>query len=136
MEQQLCEQDLIISTLSKKFNDLEINLASSVEKVEMLSEKVQLVVVKKFKCQQCEFETTSKQGLKVHMSRKHTKIEEIFPMTCFICEEVLQNNEEKKKHIKTHSYKKAAFRCEDCEFIGSTKVSMDVHSGKFHSKKF
>ena len=39
-------------------------------------------------------------------------------------------------NLKHVSYKKAEFRGEDCEYIGSTKVSMDVHSGKFHSKKF
>ena len=122
MEQQLCKQDLIISTLYNKVNDLETNLANNVEKVEKLSEKVQSVAVKKLKCQRCEFETTSKQGLKVHMSRKHTKIEEIFPITCFICEDVLKNNEEKKKHIRKHSYKKAGFRCVECQFIGSTKL--------------
>ena len=57
-------------------------------------------------------------------------------MNCYICEEVLKSKEDKKKHLKTHSYKTASYRCEECEFIGSTMVTMDVHSGKFHSKKF
>ena len=36
--------------------------------------------------------------------------------------------------MKLHSYKKAAYKCEDCEFIGESPYTMDVHIGKSHSE--
>ena len=36
--------------------------------------------------------------------------------------------------MKLHSYKKAAYKCEDCEFIGESPYTMDVHIGKLHSE--
>ena len=36
----------------------------------------------------------------------------------------------------THSYKEAKYKCEDCELVGQHPVTMEVHMGKFHSKKF
>ena len=37
--------------------------------------------------------------------------------------------------MKLHSYKKAAYKCEDCEFIGESQFTMDVHIGKLHSEQ-
>ena len=42
----------------------------------------------KFECELCDFKANSKQGLGVHMKRKHTKYtNESFPNICEICEE-------------------------------------------------
>ena len=38
--------------------------------------------------------------------------------------------------MKIHSYKKAAYKCEECDFIGESEYTMDVHIGKCHSEKF
>ena len=39
-------------------------------------------------------------------------------------------------HLKTHSYKEAKFQCEDCEFVGNTRETMNVHIGRFHTDQF
>ena len=41
-----------------------------------------------------------------------------------------------KKHLQTHSYKKANFKCVDCEFVGTNEETMEVHIGKTHADIF
>ena len=41
-----------------------------------------------------------------------------------------------KQHIKTHSYKKCEYKCEECDFCGTNKITMEVHLGKMHSENF
>ena len=45
MEKQLCEQDILINSLSRKVNNLETNLALSEETVKKIVEKVQDAVM-------------------------------------------------------------------------------------------
>ena len=39
-----------------------------------------------------------------------------------------------KKHMKRHSYKEARYKCDDCDFVGESGLTMDVHIGKHHSE--
>ena len=39
-------------------------------------------------------------------------------------------------HMKTHSYKRAEFKCEECEFCGETELTMDMLLGKMHQENF
>ena len=40
-------------------------------------------------CNNCDFKTTSRQGLKIHNSKVHSKIDfQEFPAACDICEKV------------------------------------------------
>ena len=40
-------------------------------------------------CNNCDFKTTSRQGLKIHNSKVHSKIDfQQFPAACDICEKV------------------------------------------------
>ena len=55
-----------------------------------------------------------------------------YPRKCELCEEELENIEKMKKHLKRHSYKKAAFQCGDCDFVGESEETMEVHIGKHH----
>ena len=41
-----------------------------------------------------------------------------------------------KKHIKSHSYKQAKFKCDDCDFVGESELTMEVHIGKQHLEKY
>ena len=41
-----------------------------------------------------------------------------------------------KKHIKSHSYKQAKFNCNDCDFVGESELTMEVHIGKQHLEKY
>ena len=52
-------------------------------------------------CSMCEFTTTSKQGLKIHNSKVHSKIDfASFPAACDVCEKVLTDEKELKEHKK------------------------------------
>ena len=62
------------------------------------------------------------------MKRKHSEYEKAkFPLPCELCEKVLSDESELKKHMKTHNYRKAAFKCEECDFVSSNEWSMGVH---------
>ena len=39
-------------------------------------------------------------------------------------------------HMKTHSYKRAEFKCEECEFCGETELTMEIHLGKMPQENF
>ena len=68
------------------------------------------------------------------MKRKHSEFENArFPLPCELCEKVLRCESELKKHMKTHTYRKAAFKCEECEFVSSNEWSMEIHHGRIHN---
>ena len=39
-----------------------------------------------------------------------------------------------KVHLKTHSFKKLDFKCEDCDYFGPNVITMEVHHGRKHSQ--
>ena len=86
----------------------------------------------------CEFKTYSKQGLKTHEARKHTKfIQETFPKQCDLCAKTFETKEELEKHIITHSYKcqeNLQFKCNECDFWCPNTESIEAHIKKHHSE--
>ena len=63
-------------TYLEKFKELKNELFEKVENQEVERQKKNT----NFKCETCNFTTTSKAGLKIHMKRKHTEIDnEHFP---------------------------------------------------------
>ena len=83
----------------------------------------------------CDFMTNPENGLKVHV--KHSAVhKETYPRFCHICDEKFDDAKEMKKHLLTHSYKKAKYVCDECDFVGKSEVTMAVHIGKKHTKTF
>ena len=37
--------------------------------------------------------------------------------------------------MKTHSYKLIDYRCAECDFMGSSETTMEVHMGKLHCEQ-
>ena len=90
-----------------------------------------------FKCSKCVFEAQSERGLKTHITRKHTAISnEVYPKVCHLCESNITSAENMRKHLKSHSFKDARFKCEYCEFVGESKETMELHIGKTHTDTF
>ena len=137
-----------VNTLEAKIKDVENLLQKQTKENKALSEKLSKlqVVVKNnekklFKCDQCDFSFVSEQVLKTHSKRKHTnavieKEMESFPKMCSLCEKQFDCEITLKRHMKTHSYKQIEYRCEECDFLGATPFTMEVHLGKSHSDKF
>ena len=103
-------------------------------------------VESKFECPHCEFVSTSKQGLKVHMTRKHTKYtKDNRPNKCEVCDAHFMRylgkpmyDESVEKAILAHSYKCSSYlkyKCDECEFWGKNILSMKVHVQKHHEEK-
>ena len=108
-----------------KFNRLEKLNEEIVVKMKELEGNLPTLVgptpandAEKLQCTKCDFLTSSDQGKKVHMTRKHTQTNSVkYPKKCYLCEKQFGNPTEFKQHMKTHSYKEAKFKCEDCSFV-------------------
>ena len=124
------EKDSEIKSLDNKICNLETKLESKKKDDKKKS--------KMFDCSKCDFSSTSSQGLKIHTRKKHTSAasydEDKFPKKCDLCESKIKTKKDFNKHIKTHSYKQVDFKCEECDFLGATSFTMDVHFGKVHSE--
>ena len=114
--------------------------SEEVHNLQALEQKsVAKVTLKKLKCNKCDFVTDNERGLKIHDKRKHTKIVQSppdYPQLCEICDEELADVKKMKRHMKSHSYIRIKFKCEDCDFVGENDYSMDVHIGKAHSNDY
>ena len=92
----------------------------------------------KYKCEFCDFQSNSKQGLKTHITRKHTKYsEETRPINCEVCEIEFKCTKELSKHMIFHCYKDASilkFKCDECDFWGTNTITMDMHFRRLHSE--
>ena len=88
-------------------------------------------------CNKCEYRTTSRQGLKIHNAKVHSHINfEEFPAACDICEKVLQNENDLKKHKKSqHTYHSVKYQCNECEFMANEVETLNVHFGKKHANQ-
>ena len=88
-------------------------------------------------CNICEYITTSRQGLKIHNSKVHSNINfEEFPAACDICEKVLQNESDLRKHKKSqHTFHIVKYQCNECEFMANEPETLNVHFGRKHSPK-
>ena len=93
----------------------------------------------KYACDKCNFSSNSANGLKTHMTKKHKNKRETdkskFPQECSLCDLILNDSNEEKKHMRTHSYKNVQFECEICDFKGGAKTDMEVHVAKLHVEK-
>ena len=89
------------------------------------------------KCRKCDYTTTSRQGLKIHNSKIHSKIDfEEFPAACDVCEKVLENETVLKMHKKSeHTYRTVKYQCNECEFMANEVQTLHVHFGVKHSHK-
>ena len=69
-------------------------------------------------CEDCEFQTIWKRGLRVHIKEKHTNLKtRVSPNHCEFCDNILESEKEMKVHLKNHVCKEAVFKCEDCDFF-------------------
>ena len=73
---------------------------------------------------------------RIHTAKKHTLTEnETYLKVCEFCEESLETLNEMKRHLKSHSYKKANYKCEYCDFVCKHNLTMEMHMGKLHKDK-
>ena len=88
-------------------------------------------------CDKCEYTTTSRQGLKIHNSKVHSKINvEEFPALCDVCEKVLENENDLTKHKKSHHTNHSVrYQCNECEYMANEVETLHVHFGRKHSNK-
>ena len=91
-----------------------------------------------FKCENCDFETTSERGLNVHIKRKHTNMKaDKYPVECDFCEYNAKSESDMKFHLKNdHTATHSNFKCLDCDFYAYNDISVQVHQGKCHEDGF
>ena len=121
-------------TQEKKIKDIENAFKQKMRKEK---DSVPLSEASTIQCNKCDYKTTSRQGLKIHNSKVHSNINfEEFPAACDICEKVLQNESELRKHKKSqHTYHSVRYQCNECDFMAQEIETLNVHFGRKHSDK-
>ena len=89
------------------------------------------------KCNNCDYTTTSRQGLKIHNTKVHSTVNfEEFPAACDICEKVLENESSLSRHKKSeHIFHNIKYQCNECEFMANEVQTLHVHFGISHTIK-
>ena len=128
----------------ERIKELESKLSKQDKQIKILNDKISASESKEkseesllFKCKECDFTTLTKQGMKTHEKRKHTRTSKQirFPRSCELCDKKIRKSIELKQHIKTHSYNSVDYKCVECDFMGSNDTTMEVHMGKVHCEK-
>ena len=86
-----------------------------------------------YKCNECDFETYYKRGLKIHKKKMHKVY------SCGDCEEIFDTQRDFKVHSYTHSYssiEKKKVKCNNCEFESNSLNTIEVHVGWCRQKDF
>ena len=148
MKSVLDQKDLEIRNIQAKCIKLETKVKHLEEETGEIEERVinqSLSVLENsvripekeiFKCEKCNFSTESERGLKVHIKRKHANLETSFPLNCDFCEIKCYDNDDLENHLKEHTYITLKFKCEDCEFLASDELSLEVHAERKHTGNF
>ena len=91
-----------------------------------------------FKCENCDFETTSERGLNVHIKRKHTNLKaDKYPAECDFCDNSANSESDMRFHLKNdHTATYSNVKCLDCDFYAYNDISIQVHQGKCHEDGF
>ena len=67
----------------------------------LINNKKEKVKKDNFKCEYCDFETSSERGLNVHIKRKHTDMKaDKYPVECDFCEFDAKSESEMRFHLK------------------------------------
>ena len=89
----------------------------------------------RFKCSVCDQQAKSSNGLRMHISRKHTKYDEnVTSFQCENCGKGFRSAGEIKEHMISHSYRQLTFKCDECDFLGPNKQTIKMHSRRIYSE--
>ena len=132
----------VISSLEKEFKEF-VRINGKQDEGDVQQKKKEKD--EKLQCKNCDFKATSINGLKIHMKRKHTSyVAENLPIKCDICDDKFKYWDDKPwekekidEHRISHSYTSTSelkFKCEECNFWGPNRLTMDMHVRKKHSE--
>ena len=80
--------ELRLDEFEKKFSNEKKSKDRKVKELEtLIKTKNEKALKNIFKCENCDFETTSERGLNVHIKRKHTNLKaDKYPAECDFCD--------------------------------------------------
>ena len=89
--------------------------------------------LKRFRCEQCEYRTSHKHHLKMHVKQVHDKIKDV---KCDIdqCEYVCSHKHHLKMHAKQVHDKIKDVKCDQCEYVCSLKHHLKMHVKQVHDR--
>ena len=142
MQREINIKNQVIEDLTIKVKELEERtLKMEMVSVQMLDEKTDVIdersemietvdpenqiieTESEFKCEKCDFVTSSEHGLKVHLTKKHTS-----SMNCQICDFKAQTQKVLEIHIVTCEI----YKCSKCEFKSRRLSQTKAHMLKQH----
>ena len=83
------------------------------------------LVLKEFRCEQCDFQTNFKNSLKTHINMKHNQFKEF---ECNDCSYAVNKKSQLENHIKSVHQKIKDLFCLQCDFTTSLKSSLINHT--------
>ena len=136
---QIACLELKLEELEKKFTNEKKAKDKKVKDIEKLLRNNTTKSYKdNFKCEHCDYETSSERGLNIHIKRKHTNLDtNNYPVECDFCDFKLNSESEMKFHLKNeHTSTDTSFKCLDCDFCADNEISIQVHQGRCHGGGF
>ena len=61
---------------------------------------------------------------------------EKYPKDCEFCDYDCWDKEDEGKHLRKYRFKKPLFKCDNCDLVVKSLLSLQVHIGKQHSGHF
>ena len=94
---------------------------------EALNQHLQIHLgVKNFVCSTCGYAVRTKHHLKLHVLKRHTKMEKKIP--CEVCGKLFRHMSNLKCHFYTHKARmEREHRCEECNLTFRTQKSLESH---------
>ena len=86
-------------------------------------------VIRAFKCNFCDYETSKNGVLKKHIESVH---EGIKPFKCKLCDYETALKSNLKKHTDSVHYGLKPFKCNDCDYQAAQKVNLNNHIKSVH----
>ena len=86
-----------------------------------------------FKCDRCPYTSNQKSGINDHIDVVHEGVVIRCPVEG--CNSSFKNRSNKRQHVKSmHGTEK--FKCQDCDYVGTSQRVVRVHYGTHHGVKY
>ena len=145
-QKEIEEKSSQIACLELRLDELEKKFANEKKAKDKKIKDLEKVLINKtpkldkenFKCEHCDYETSSERGLNIHIKRKHTNLDtNNYPVDCDFCDFKLNSESEMKFHLKNeHTSTYSSFKCLDCDFCADSEITIQVHQGRCHGGGF
>ena len=132
---KIASLEIRLHELEKKFvNEKKAKERKLIDLENSIKSKSEKQTKDNFKCEHCDYETSSERVLNIHVKRKHTNLNtNNYPVECDFCDLKVNSESEMIFHLKNdHTSTDSSLKCLDCDFYAENEISIQVHQGRCH----